>query len=248
MKFFSIFFMLITGAATALANAEQAFIQETLAPALSVDALRVQLECPQATYRQVPGEAIPTIEFCLNRKDKQKRCEFTVGALAPEVGISFDFQVVPGTIKSDAWYSIMQIHSFPDSGEAWRCPPSALVMENERLNMQNRWDATLVSKTSGNHCTEPGSTIQARTVFHSVGVMPGEWRRFSMQTRFAHDEAGEGYLRVSMDGEELANLEGPNRFNDRRPPYFKLGIYKPTNWQEGEERICLRYRNMVIEE
>lgn len=39
-----------------------------------------------------------------------------------------------------------------------------------------------------------------------------------------------GWLKFSINGEEIATVMGPTAFNDTKSPYIKLGIYKPSTW------------------
>lgn len=235
--------LMLTGCIpSAHGEGEDVALKQSIARFLHIDENRLFLECPQHTLSIDDS----TLQICLNKEDNQKRCEIAIHDLRPEEQIAFDFQLDPSLQPSDRWFSVMQIHSFPDSKEEhWRCPPVALLVENAAFRLPNRWDATPISHTSGHHCTEAGSTIQQREIFSNLPAMNGIWHHLHMGILFAFDEKGR--LEVAMNDKRLGTFTGPNSYNDQRPPYLKLGIYKPTSWKMPQNQLCVRYKNIKLQ-
>lgn len=242
--------LMISGAAMIAGNAQAAdpeVLKGQLATFLGLDKSRVLIECPQQSFSIQQQSGKPVLRICLNQKDNEKRCEIVVNKMQVKTvynHITFDAKVnAPLTINKQ-WFGVMQIHSYPDEGEAWRCPPMALTAANYKYDLPNRWDAKPLSVTSGYHCTEAGSSITARNLFAGIPFTVGSWRNFDIYTKLAYDSTG--HSRVYVDTKRVSNVMGPNAFNDAKLPFLKLGIYKPSTWETGQTSICVDYRNVKV--
>ena len=231
------------------AFASAGVMEEKLAGFFGVTPDRIFIECPQNSYALTGEGASQNLRVCLNRADHEKRCEITVHglSLAPNVN-AVSFQVkIADTVPHNEFHGVLQVHSFPDKGtaEKWRCPVMSLETADGKFRMFDRWDATPVSITSGYNCTEPGSTISGRDVLRDVKITPGEWQDFSMMTKLSYQD--DGVLQASIDNKSSLLIKGPNTFNDKRDPFLKFGIYKPTGWEKGHDLSCVSYRNVKID-
>jgi hypothetical protein len=212
-----------------------------------VDEKRIFVECRDESFEFRREAGASVLNMCLRPGKHGTRCEVAIHDLprAPRENIvSFDVRQ-SDDVPRKRWHSVMQIHSFPDKGEIWRCPVMALEVEENRFRMFNRWDREARSVAVGYDCAGAGSTLQSRQVFGDVAVRPGAWQTVKMNAVLSWKD--DGRLRAGVDGHGGALLEGPNIYNDRRGNFLKFGIYKPTGWEAGHDKVCVDYRNVRIE-
>jgi hypothetical protein len=222
--------------------AEPSDINERLAAFFKVSPDRIRVECPQNSYELTGADEL---KICLNKADRQRRCEITVSNLArapAENKISFELNFSDPKPRKE-WESVMQIHSFPDKGEAWRCPVTALEVKDGSFRMYDRWDSSPLSHTSGYNCTEAGSSISARPVLENVLLKAGQWQDVHLDAALSPVD---GTFQMKIDKKASELIRGPNTYNDEKSPFLKFGIYKPTSWEEGHEMSCVKYRNVKI--
>ena len=118
---------------------------------------------------------------------------------------------------------LLQWHSVPDThlGESWKNglnPPLALFVNGERWRLTSLWDANRITqkrKYSGSNRYDLGP------------IARGQWTDWVIRVTWSYTP-GKGILEVWRDGKQVVSQPGPNTFNDRKPPYLKLGIYKPA--------------------
>lgn len=202
-------------------------------------------ECAESLWEHDEDTGVTT--FTLTPEKNRKRCEFAIqGLLQRDVRFRLSFEFKVNEVYDDPvnWHSYFQFHSFPDEGEQWRCPVSALESRGGTLRMFNRWDEQHISSTINGTCANDGNSIQARTLFSERTFNVGSWNEFTVEGVMSTND--EGHIRVSLNDELLSEVVGPNTFNDDREPYFKLGIYKPTRWAENDH-IALSVRNVEFE-
>lgn len=200
-------------------------------------------ECPQKTYSI--DAAKKQLHICLLAEHAEKRrCEFSFKKLLvpdAELSLSFEFQMHVADENDKQWISYFQIHSFPDFGEQWRCPVSALEVFEGKLRMYNRWDELGISITNDGTCASKTNSISTRTLFQQVPFERDRWQQFNWTGKITHKPHGE--LTVSLNNNVVSHVVGPNTYNDKRIPFFKLGIYKPTSW-DASKKYCVDYRNI----
>lgn len=123
---------------------------------------QIHIECPQKSYDIKSDGEGGFLNICLNYKDAQKRCEISISGfdnIPAQYDVSFELKEAKNS-PSERWHTVMQIHSFPDKTEKWRCPPLSVEVKNGKFRAYSRWDIHKVSRTYGNNCTEAGSSIQ----------------------------------------------------------------------------------------
>ena len=218
-----------------------------LAEFFNVSPDQIYIECDQNTYQLGEEGGMPVLNVCLNKVDqKKRRCEITVHGLkrSPSVNkISYDINIADTTPHKE-WESVMQIHSFPDKGEAWRCPVTALEAEKGAFRIFNRWDASPLSTTYGYNCAEPGSSISSRNIIKDVDIKPGQWQKVELNLTLS--TGADGRYQAIIDNANSGMIEGPNTYNDQKLPFVKFGIYKPTSWEDDHQQTCVKYRNVKI--
>jgi hypothetical protein len=124
--------------------------------------------------------------------------------------------------------SIAQWHDVPDRMlfERDRNPPLAIVLRGERVFVEARWDASLVSAPDACWC--PGRYDGEWTVdVGGVHDLVGRWCEWVFCVNWSWAGGGRGCVRAWRDGALLVDRQGPNCFRDLRGgPYLKLGPYK----------------------
>lgn len=90
--------------------------------------------------------------------------------------------------------------------------------------MVNRWDAKPNTFESGQR--EYGGTKNYDFGPYGTGV----WTDWVFHVKWSYQS--DGLLEVWRDGRKVVTQKGPNTFNDKGGPYFKMGMYK--GWQDPE--------------
>lgn len=231
-----------------LSAEEQLLSAEQLAAVMNLPAnASLYLECQQQQLALI-DQPIPVIRATMRYQDKaQRRCEFAIHhGLQKQQAFSFSFQIKLTNVEPNDpyWHSYLQIHSFPDEGEQWRCPIAALESINGSLRMFNRWDLSALSDTSQTTCANQQNSMQHRTVFQGLNLIPNQWHEVEINGLMSLED--DGYLRITIDQQLVADVQGPNTYNDVKPPYLKLGIYKPTSWYQQND-IVVEYRDIHLQ-
>ncbi|MCB9973461.1 MAG: heparin lyase I family protein [Rhodospirillales bacterium] len=234
----------ITAVSISLLTLAEASEQSKIADILGLKSAKIQIECPQKTYEITPDH---TLKFCLDRDHHEKRCEIAVYTLEPAPAVNkigFSVRLSEDIQSWKNFYAIMQIHGLPDKGEAWRCPPLSMDIRNGYLSLYNRWDDTAHSFTTGTHCLEPGSTLQGRTLIDEEKIRAHQWYDFDMTAVLS--SKSDGRMTYQLDKIPPQTVTGGNIYNDKKMPYLKLGVYKPTDWSPQQHRICAEYKNIDL--
>lgn len=204
-------------------------------------------ECP-AARKFVGGGADGSTRYCLKVVEQKaaKRCETAYTNYIKrnvETTISFDFRLDDSWDFHDVWTSIFQVHSHPDPDEQWRCPVTALEVQGHTLRMFNRNDPTPISTLINGTCADEGNSIRSRAVFAGVPIRAGQWNHFELKANFSLDKSGS--FAVKLNNAKIGSLTGPNTYNDQHMPFVKIGIYKPSPW-DNAKNLCVDYRNISI--
>ncbi|MBN1508228.1 MAG: polysaccharide lyase [Sedimentisphaerales bacterium] len=126
------------------------------------------------------------------------------------------------------WEIVAQWHGVPDfdAGENWRNPVMALSTTNGHWGWVSRWDAKRNTFESG--MREYGGT-------HNYDLGPyqkGVWTDWVVHVKWSYRQ--DGLLQVWKDGVKVIDQDGPNAFNDKDGPFFKMGLYK--GWSDPNRR------------
>jgi len=113
--------------------------------------------------------------------------------------------------------NIAQWHEIPDwdLGENWRSPPIAMGILKDRYYVKVLWAAAPVNSNR---------TKDGEKVIDLGPVDKQQWNDWVFHIRFSWKE--DGILEVWKNKEKVLSMQGPNSFNDKYYPYFKIGIYK----------------------
>lgn len=184
------------------------------------------------------------VKFTLKKDDpivaSSKRAELRLGTVPANSEQWYGFSVFfPSDYKKDRSMEIVyQWHEQPDKhlGETWRTPPLYVKTQKEKLYLQRRWDSNQVSnnkKPEGKETIELGS------------YKTGAWTDFVFHIKWSHKS--DGLLEVWKDGKLVVKKTGPNTYNDKRGPYFKIGIYKP-DWKKNASKSNTTERVIYFDE
>lgn len=136
---------------------------------------------------------------------------------------------------------IAQWHEIPDwdLGESWRSPPVSLGIENDRYYVQILWSTAPVNTNN----TKDGEKKE------DLGpVDKNKWNDWVFHIKFSW--RSDGIVEIWKNKKKIFNYYGPNSFNDKHLPYFKIGIYK-WGWKgwasySPEEKRVLFYDEVRI--
>lgn len=124
---------------------------------------------------------------------------------------------------------VAQWHGRPDRdlGEPYRRPPLSFSVDGDVFELITRSDSAQVTDRSS-----PDETFTELTAW-TAPIERGRWIDWGFHIRWSYD--GDGIIRIWKDGQHIHTHRGANAYNDRTPPYFKLGIYKWI-WTRNPER------------
>lgn len=229
------------------ASANPAPSKKELGAFFNVKPDRLFIECASKDFQLTDATDGPVLSMCLSKNDKKRRCEIAVHDISrtpAPFNVNFDVMSDSLNTASTEEFSIMQLHSYPDKGESWRCPVMSLEVKDSTLRLFNRWDKEKLSKGAGYNCAGAGSTITSRVLFQNMPVENDRWHHMNISGVLSYDPMGE--VKASLDDRVLADTSGATTYNDRRPPFLKFGIYKPTSWRKSQPKICMHYKNVQI--
>jgi hypothetical protein len=83
-----------------------------------------------------------------------------------------------------------------------------------------------------------GSSDLKHLTWTGPTIVPGQYYDINVQANFSN--TGAGYLKVSVNGQEVVNYKGPLGFGD--PTYWEYGIYRSP----ASEAAAVDYRNMTL--
>ncbi|RYG96347.1 MAG: hypothetical protein EON58_12265 [Alphaproteobacteria bacterium] len=93
----------------------------------------------------------------------------------------------------------------------------AMQLEGDRMRIVTRSDAQ----------AETTSRVKDNWIYEDdQDITRDKWYNFDIKLRV--DPFGNGLVSVSRDGKELANYKGPVGYNDAKPPYAKVGVYRDS--------------------
>ena len=82
-----------------------------------------------------------------------------------------------------------------------------------------------------NHLATP--TEVEKKEFPLPSIQTGVWNRFDVRIRWSRD-GQDGVVTVMRNDEAWVTYTGPNNYDQKHPPYFKIGIYHPQ-WNPRKE-------------
>lgn len=208
-------------------------------------------DCCSYSHRIVTSptrEGSYALESVLNESDPivalSKRSELKLPKVEPESEYWYGVSIfIPSDWVIDTTPEIVtQWHSEPDFdlGEDWRNPPLAILIDGDHWRIVNHWDkekVTLSEQYDGSVTYLPGK------------IQKGVWTDWKVHAKWRSSSV-DGKLEIWKDGVLVVDKNGPNTFNDKMGPYFKMGIYKfawkdPNNKSLVTKRV-LYHDNVIV--
>ncbi|MGV3704179.1 MAG: polysaccharide lyase [Arcticibacter sp.] len=159
------------------------------------------------------------LRFELRRNDSKYGHRTELGekpGVRKEVWVGFSNFFPSSYLKDPVQEAVMQFQAHPDvnKGEAWRSPPVALIILNDRFILDLRTDARAVT------------TGELKLTRIDLGPVDKEvWNDWVFHVKWAWDNTG--ILEVWKNNKLVVSRKNmPNSYNDQLDPYFKVGIYK----------------------
>ncbi|MCE7065089.1 polysaccharide lyase [Dyadobacter sp. CY326] len=129
--------------------------------------------------------------------------------------------------------SIVQWQSRPDAGENWRSAPLFLGVMNGYFILDQRTDSTQISNEN--------TVIFKRKTLGSV--TKSKWIDFVVHAKWSYKN--DGLIEVWKNNKLVFSKSGPNCYNDKLNPYFKIGLYK---WDFPASKMKTKVRTINIDE
>jgi len=144
-----------------------------------------------------------------------------------EYWYGFSIYLPDSYVPDRCWEIVAQWHGVPDFdlGENWRNPVMALSTTGGRWTWTARWDAKA-------NTFQGGKRSYGGTRNDDLGPYEtGRWTDWVVHVKWSYGQ--DGLLQVWKDGRRCIDRVGPTAFNDKRGPYFKMGLYK--GWKDPEQ-------------
>ena len=133
---------------------------------------------------------------------------------------------------------IAQWHENPDFdlGEKWRSPPIALEI------IKGKWQVRVLSASEK---VNTNKTLSSNNSFDIEDFKAGTWHDWIFHIHFSFEE--DGLIQVWHNGKLVVDHAGPNYYNDKKGPYFKIGLYK-WGWKAKNVRSAVARRVLYIDD
>ncbi len=137
-----------------------------------------------------------------------------------EYWYGFSILLPESYVPDKIWEIVAQWHGVPDqdTGETWRNPIMALSTNDGKWSWVNRWDAK-------RNTFESGKRQYGGTKHYDLGPYRTDvWTDWVIHVKWSYKD--DGILEIWKNGQKVIDQKGPNTFNDKHGPYFKMGLYK----------------------
>jgi hypothetical protein len=134
--------------------------------------------------------------------------------------------------------SIAQWHEIPDwnLGETWRSPPISLQTKNGFWYVVVLWASEKVNSNK---------SISGQKIFKIGKVETGSWEEWVFRIKFSYQNKGR--IQLWRKGKLVLDYNGPNYYNDKKGPFFKMGIYK-WEWNGNSIKRLVNKRVLYIDD
>ena len=206
--------------------------------------------CCKHSYEYSTAESYKgkkSVKFELRRNDKEvynsKRSEFA-GRVEEANGDNwYRFRMfIPDDWETDpnSFEIITQWHAYPDfdKGETWRSPPLYIVIQGDKIKLQNQWDSEEVTVNN----TPEGKSVLWEG---NLDELKGKWVNWTFHIKWTHSQ--DGIVEVWQDEEKIVDRIGANTYNDERGVYLKIGIYKP-DWKYSPHKSIVDSRIIYFDD
>jgi len=148
-----------------------------------------------------------------------------VGGVGNERWYGLSIYVPPSwrvDVNPQDYQILAQWHNLPDIelDEGYTPPPLAIWIDKGEWAVWSFWDPNLVTQLVGGVPINGGGGAE---LWHGA-FQPGSWTDWVVHARWSY--LADGLLEVWRDGVKVVTRSGPNTYNDRRPMYLMVGLYK----------------------
>lgn len=125
-------------------------------------------------------------------------------------------------VASPVWEIVAQWHDTPDSWTVGRKNPPLTISttrggEGGRWTIHDLWDAEPVA-------ADGSFKIDGNKTWDLGPYETNKWTDWVVHVKWSY--GSDGILEVWKNGAKVVDYVGPNCYNDKTGPYFKMGIYK----------------------
>nr|WP_170249393.1 heparin lyase I family protein [Methylobacterium haplocladii] len=163
-------------------------------------------------------------------KNRSEILESSTHQNGSTINVNYKFQVMPGQLNTAGWLVIGQFHQNDYPGAPANSPPFEIDLTGERMLIT-------VGYTGSN-----GSPVYKNIYLDTADIVRGH--DYSMNVTAKFDPAGNGYLSVTRDGQEIASYRGPLGYSTQSSVYWKQGIYRAA----APETMAVSYTMPTITE
>ena len=155
------------------------------------------------------------------------------------IALNYQFMVEPngpnGSFVNTAtgWFIVGQMHNDDNASGVGTSPPFAIQLDGNHLQVVARYVAPGLDPSNG------AGNVQMLTLWTDPNpIQAGVYNNIQIQADVSN--TGGGYLKVSINGTQVVNYNGP------------LGYGVDTNWEYGiyrssaPETVAVDYRNMTL--
>ncbi|TXN21514.1 MULTISPECIES: heparin lyase I family protein [Methylobacterium] len=146
------------------------------------------------------------------------------------INVDYNFEVQPGQRNTAGWLVLGQFHQNDYPGAPAISPPFQIQLSGERM-------VIYVGYNGGN-----GSPVYKPVYMDKADIVRGH--DYSMNVTAKFDPAGNGYLSVTRDGQEIVSYRGPMGYSTQSSVYWKEGIYRAA----APETMAVSYTLPTITE
>lgn len=185
------------------------------------------------------------VQITLKKSDpiiaNSKRAELKLGTVPANSEKWYRFSIfLPFKYKKDPSFEIVtQWRSTPDKnlGEIGPGgPPLYLITASGNWKIRRNWDSKGITTRKN---------PEGKETINLGSYQTGVWTDFLFHVKWSHKS--NGLLEVWKNDELVVRRTGPNTYNDKIGPYFKLGIYKPE-WVKSPEKSNTTQRVIYFDE
>jgi hypothetical protein len=150
------------------------------------------------------------------------------------VNIDYQFMLEPGATNTASWFVTAELHNDDSSSGVPTSPPFAIGLAGERLQVVARYCPTGLDPS--NHA----GNLKMLTLWTDPNpIRRGQY--YDIKIRASVSNANDGYLDVSVNGNEVVNYRGPLGYG--APTYWEVGLYRSAN---QSQTIAANFRNLMI--
>jgi hypothetical protein len=150
------------------------------------------------------------------------------------LNIDYQFMLEPGAANTASWFVTAELHNDDGSSGVPTSPPFAIGLAGEHLQVVARYCPTGLDPS--NHA----GNLKMLTLWTDPDpIRRGQYYDIKIQANVSN--TNDGYLDVSVNGNEVVNYRGPLGYG--APAYWEVGLYRSA---DQSQTIAANFRNLTI--